>query len=331
MIYTATGRHSHVAKFQSTFWLGKLGYLQRFQLWYLQPSRCVQHPHLLGCQHSGNINCFFGTHPDSRPPLLPRTHHPFLFSLGFVASPFCQKKPKGSTVPLPVVSPAPVPGATAAVVSAAAARTTPLKGLRADEASDGWHVGDPPKSRHIPGLKEAEAQISGDLDWEKKHLSKGWRCDLKNRKIPIYSWNIYLYEPMLFFFLAPFWPSARVSGVPGGWGPEAHPSSPRRGRWGSRPPHRPRHPRWPATQASCWPAPAGRQPKRCQPSGGRTPQQRRGARTLGPRELAPRPRGVWNPQPPQTTCRQSQARWSPGDTGRRCAALGTRTSVTLGT
>ena len=34
-------------------------------------------------------------------------------------------------------------------------------------------------------------------------------------------------------------------------------------------PHRPRHPRWPAAQASCWPAPAGRQPKRCQPSGGR--------------------------------------------------------------
>ena len=127
--------------------------------------------------------------------------------------------------------------------------------------------------------------------------------------------------------LTPFWPSARVSGVPGGWGPEAHPSSPRRGRWGSRPPHRPRHPRWPAAQASCWPAPAGRQPKRCQPSGGRTPQQRRGARTLGPRELAPSPRGVWNPQPPQTTCLQSQARWSPGDTGRRCAALGTRSGA----
>ena len=29
----------------------------------------------------------------------------------------------------------------------------------------------------------------------------------------------------------------------------------------------------------------------------------------------------------QTTCRQSQARWSPGDTGRRCAALGTRSGA----
>ena len=52
-----------------------------------------------------------------------------------------------------------------------------------------------------------------------------------------------------------------------------------------------------------------------------------GVSGLGPRELAPTPRGVWNPQPPQTTCRQSQARWSPGDTGRRCAALGTHSGA----
>jgi len=77
---------------------------------------------------------------------------------------------KGSTVPLPVVSPARVPGATAAVVSAAAARTTPRKGPRADEASDGWHVGDPPKSRHIPGLQEAEAQKLGAWMREKTPL-----------------------------------------------------------------------------------------------------------------------------------------------------------------
>lgn len=133
----------------------------------------------------------FGTHPDSCPPLLLRTHHPFLFSLGLLL-PFLSKKPKGSTVPLPVVSPARVPGATAAVVSAAAARTTPGKGPRADEASDGWHVGDPPKSRHIPWPRGWDPE-TGDLDWEKKHLSKGWRCDLKNRKTNLFLEHIITY------------------------------------------------------------------------------------------------------------------------------------------